>query len=370
MVDQLPTRPSAEDVAPPNLEAWRAKRNLTQRELAERSGVALTTINEVETGRRRPRPATVRRLAAALGVGEAELLRPPGHPEAAPSYLADIADFFDPVTPRSVVFTERRWMEPYRDLERGEHGHRLTATREHAHGFELWLRALALYKAAFTGVFDWGGELPDTDVRARNLRADLLGLAGASAKPALDLLAAGYYWLAFGAVRNLLEAWLRAGFVRLRPVEAPRFFQLPDQSPVGPDGRPRPSRERGLRLEQSTIHAAFAHAHPEDRRTADLVGAGIAHFHGGAHPSAEGLMQLVSDREDFRVFGPTYDRRLCAFGLKWGLCSLMVLLKEAHLLRPQEDQWVAAYNDLAGRYGAWLEAYSREFPSAAEEGDG
>lgn len=369
-MDNTRTRPAASGHEQFNLEAWRAHRNLTQRELAEQSGVALTTINEVETGRRRPQPGTVRRLAAALGVDAAELLRRPGGPPTAPSYLADIADFFEPAAPRTVVFTELRWMEPYRDLERGEHGHRLAATREHAHGFELWLRALALYKAAFTGVFDWGDGLPDGEVRARNLRADLLGLAGGSAKPALDLLAAGYYWLAFGAIRNLLETWRRAAFVRLRPTEAPRYFELPARSPVGPDGRPRPGRERGRRLEQSTIDAAFAQADAEDRRTADLVHAGIAHFHGGAHPSAEGVMQLYSEREGFRVFGPTYDRRLSAFGLKWGLCALMVLLKEAHLLRPQGDRWVADYNDLAGRYGAWLEAYNREFPFAAGEEEG
>lgn len=368
-MEKTRTRLAASNDEGLNLEAWRAHRNLTQRELAGRSGVALTTISEVETGRRRPQPGTVRRLAAGLGVDEVDLLQSPTAPAAAPAYLADIADFFEPACPRTVVFTKRRWMEPYRDLERGEHGHRLEATREHAHGFELWLRAIALYAAAFTGVFDWGDGLPDEEVRARNLRADLLGLAGGSAKPALDLLAAGYYWLAFGAIRNLLEAWRRAAFVRLRPAEATRFFELPAWSPVGPDGRPRPGRERGPRLEQSAIDAAFAQADAEDRRTVGLVDAGIAHFHGGAHPSAEGLMQLYSEREGFRVFGPTYDRRLCAFGLKWGLCALMVLLKEAHLLRPREDRWVADYNDLAGRYGAWLEAYNRECPFEAEEGE-
>ena len=56
------------------LRAWREYRALTQSELADRAGVARRTIVNIETGARRPRPATVRALAAALG-GAPEQLR-------------------------------------------------------------------------------------------------------------------------------------------------------------------------------------------------------------------------------------------------------------------------------------------------------
>lgn len=46
-------------------------RNLTQEELAEVAGMSPDTINKLEGGRTHPRPGTVRKLAAALGV-EAE----------------------------------------------------------------------------------------------------------------------------------------------------------------------------------------------------------------------------------------------------------------------------------------------------------
>jgi len=41
---------------------------LTQRELAERAGVAEKTVVDTERGKIRPHPRTIRKLAAALGM--------------------------------------------------------------------------------------------------------------------------------------------------------------------------------------------------------------------------------------------------------------------------------------------------------------
>jgi DNA-binding XRE family transcriptional regulator len=41
-------------------------RNMTQRELAEKAGVALHTIVQAENGRTKPHPSTIRKLAVAL----------------------------------------------------------------------------------------------------------------------------------------------------------------------------------------------------------------------------------------------------------------------------------------------------------------
>ena len=52
----------------------REERTLSQRELAERSGVAHTTIHALEVGKRTGAwPRTTRKLAAALGVEPREL---------------------------------------------------------------------------------------------------------------------------------------------------------------------------------------------------------------------------------------------------------------------------------------------------------
>jgi transcriptional regulator with XRE-family HTH domain len=46
---------------------------ITQRELAALAGVSNKTISDIEKGKTRPHPATLRRLAAALGVNPREL---------------------------------------------------------------------------------------------------------------------------------------------------------------------------------------------------------------------------------------------------------------------------------------------------------
>ena len=53
--------------------AWRQRALLTQEQLADRSGVSVRTIRQLEAGQvRHPRSDTLRRLAAALGVTEEE----------------------------------------------------------------------------------------------------------------------------------------------------------------------------------------------------------------------------------------------------------------------------------------------------------
>ena len=47
---------------------------LSQRELAARAKLSVTTVNRIETGQRKPMPKTVRKLAEALGVTPEELL--------------------------------------------------------------------------------------------------------------------------------------------------------------------------------------------------------------------------------------------------------------------------------------------------------
>ena len=47
---------------------------LSQRELAARAKLSVTTVNRIETGQRKPMPKTIRKLAEALGVTPEELL--------------------------------------------------------------------------------------------------------------------------------------------------------------------------------------------------------------------------------------------------------------------------------------------------------
>ena len=57
-----------------NIRRLRELRALSQRELAVRASLSVTTVNRVEGGQRKPMPRTVRKLADALGVTPEELL--------------------------------------------------------------------------------------------------------------------------------------------------------------------------------------------------------------------------------------------------------------------------------------------------------
>ena len=49
-----------------DIAGWRAHRGMTQWELAASAGMAVGTIKNIETGKSKPRPSTLRRIAKAL----------------------------------------------------------------------------------------------------------------------------------------------------------------------------------------------------------------------------------------------------------------------------------------------------------------
>jgi transcriptional regulator with XRE-family HTH domain len=57
-----------------NLRALRKKKKLSQEALAERSGLSLSYISEIERGNREPTLETIEKLAAGLGVQPQALL--------------------------------------------------------------------------------------------------------------------------------------------------------------------------------------------------------------------------------------------------------------------------------------------------------
>ena len=61
------------------LKELREARFLTQRELAEKSGVGIATVARIEKGTHSPSFRTIKRLAAALGVEPSDLARRDTH---------------------------------------------------------------------------------------------------------------------------------------------------------------------------------------------------------------------------------------------------------------------------------------------------
>lgn len=72
------------------LKAIRLRHGLSQVDLSKRSGVAQNTISDIETGRRNPRPSTLRKLAKALDVDVGDFYPETSSPKVtAPPSLAE-----------------------------------------------------------------------------------------------------------------------------------------------------------------------------------------------------------------------------------------------------------------------------------------
>jgi transcriptional regulator with XRE-family HTH domain len=57
-----------------NIRDLRRDRRLTQEALAEKAGLSVGAIKQIETGKRWPRPETIEAIARALGTGQSVLL--------------------------------------------------------------------------------------------------------------------------------------------------------------------------------------------------------------------------------------------------------------------------------------------------------
>ncbi|MDQ3654987.1 MAG: hypothetical protein M3457_07905 [Chloroflexota bacterium] len=259
----------------------------------------------------------------------------------------------DLLTPRVSFLTNRQWMEPYATLEDFELQARQAAQSRHARAMLMWLKCIGLLRDAFSQQFDWSNQ-DDITIQERNIRMNLLGLAGTSSKPTLDALIAGYYSPAYGMIRNLLETWRREVGLRLAPSVVLPYFEFPTESPIDADGNPRKGRNQGIPY---TVMANIfkEYANDSEREQFKVISAGIVHMHAGTHPSAEGMEQLL-DKDNLvrRNYGPTYNHGLCAFGFKWGVSAQIALLTEVQLLQGQADSWRMDLNRLAGDFASWV----------------
>jgi transcriptional regulator with XRE-family HTH domain len=63
------------------IRAYRRRQGLTQKALAEKTGLSILTINRYESGLREPRASDIKKLCEVLNVSEAELLNGPASNE-------------------------------------------------------------------------------------------------------------------------------------------------------------------------------------------------------------------------------------------------------------------------------------------------
>jgi len=74
-----------EEIVVVRLKEVREELGFSQKDLSDKSGIALSTISGIEVGKHKPRPATLRKLADALGVDIREITRGPMVPVQVPN---------------------------------------------------------------------------------------------------------------------------------------------------------------------------------------------------------------------------------------------------------------------------------------------
>jgi len=101
-----------------NVRHFRKLRGMTQAELAKAAGTTQYTVSEIELAHREPHPATLRKLAAALGVRVADFYGELDSPlaEAPPSSIQPPLNGFEEEERRSLTVADFNAAETFADV--------------------------------------------------------------------------------------------------------------------------------------------------------------------------------------------------------------------------------------------------------------
>ncbi len=247
--------------------------------------------------------------------------------------------------------------EGYYELEELERATTLDALLKHREPVALWYRALTIYRRGMIGEWDFSDAGEDkTKLTVWGLQSQLLGLGVSSAKAALDMLLAGYYSLAYAAIRHMLETFIQYLYVAIKPDEAKLWYKQPG----GPEAQ---GRTPGCRFMVNAIKQRPDLAPPDFM---EKVYAAWDLMSKGSHPTGQGIHQTVGDEEGrFFVIGATYDHDFCLTGFDHGLFAINNLLVALAGLRKQSDEWQAKRETLRGDVSLWRKSMAGDTQAAA-----
>lgn len=228
---------------------------------------------------------------------------------------------------------EKAAAEGYYRLELLERWHSSLNLGKHPVPVSLWYRGLTLYLWGHKG--DWVIEGDATTLAVRKIQSRLLGLAISSSKAGVDLLLAGYYSIAFAAIRHMLEASIQCIYLSLEPRATPRWQASMTQTTPA----------------FASMVDRIANGGVISKVDAQRLKQFVKILDKGNHPSGIGLIQSGTDGE-FR-FGPTYEEELYIVGLHSGLNALVILLTVLRALRLQTDDWKTELEQLRLDVADW-----------------
>lgn len=185
----------------------------------------------------------------------------------------------------------------YYALEEASRENALRTMSGHQRETALWYRALTLHLQAQDG--NWT-PLPtpkgEQFHHAQTAQIDLLALGLCSSKAALDLILAGYYSIAWAAIRHCAEVTIHCQYLAHFPSTYWLWYARDDEKQKPPKCRQMVDQ---LKKEHKSNHGSSGQAY------ADFLESTYKLWHlmsAGSHPTGEGLTEL----QDMEERGPRY----------------------------------------------------------------
>ena len=229
---------------------------------------------------------------------------------------------------RTIAGQTHTTLEAYAYTEFRDNEIRRLSAGAHHDTIALWLWGMRLFEGAFSEGLLYNCGVPDRksdECEAYWDRHSLLSLGARGAKPALDLLLAGYYVESWAVERTMLEAWIRAVYLRLQPAEHRRFREYANPRECEPPWR---DAAKAIRL----------HGDEVDVAQLDQAQLRWSFLNIGAHPSAEGTALQYDEERKLLRFYPDPDFHMAANALLVGAFVEHALLSEVESLLPPVAQ--------------------------------
>lgn len=228
-------------------------------------------------------------------------------------------------------------VEGYHALERMERTVGMGVIGEHAELVNVWYGFLTLYFRAYMS-----GLRPATGSReertAWDLRSELLALGITSSKSALDLLLAGYYSPAYAVIRHMIETVVTCRYVENWPKEAAAFYRPESETLQHP---PRPKSQMMI--------SKLKRRYPDEKLVFNGLYRAWSNMSDGSHPSGIGIVQTRDLESDAGILGATYHPAMFRDGVRPGLITSLLLLREVERLRPPNADWNGRLDALSKR---------------------
>lgn len=220
-----------------------------------------------------------------------------------------------------MLYGSEEVVEGYYKLEEIERNVKFQAYRAHRDAVALWYRALSLYRRGIIGEWDFS-QYPDgsMELKVAGLYSQLLGLGVSSAKSALDDLLAGYYSLAFAAIRHMVESYIAFLYVAVKPSEYELWYADDDENGISKKTpRCRYMIDELKNSEEMKQLGYTADAIESIYKSWSLMSK-------GSHPTGEGIVQTVEEAGTGYILGATYVESHCLVGFDHGFYALSSLL--------------------------------------------